>query len=101
MTQDPEFQKVHEAAPEKKLSALREYCENTIARKEAGDLTPEEAAYKICGTGFEALTINGERQNIVSDILDHACDLELPPGQRMKTSSWDELVRKVKELPHE
>lgn len=99
MTPDPEFQKVYDASPERKLATFRRYCEDLIERKDEGDLSIEEAAYIICGTGFHALEIQGERQNIVSDILDLACDLELPPGQRMAKSNWEDLVKKVRELP--
>ena len=69
-----------------------------IEREKKGELTQEEVAYKICGTGFEALEINGRRDDTVSRILDQACDLELPEDYRSPSSSWSELVKLVYEL---
>ena len=99
MTLDLDFLQVEEASPEMKLAAFRTFCEKMIKRKESGELTMSEAAYKICGTGFQALEINGVRQEVVSDILNQACDLELPPQHRAESSKWETLVEKVKELP--
>ncbi len=99
MAYEDEFNEVKNAPAEKKLLAFRTYCENQIARHDSGEFTVQEAAYRICGTGFQALKINGEQQSIVSDILDQACDLELPVEHRSVSSSWEKLVGKVRELP--
>jgi hypothetical protein len=74
-------------------AAFLDYCKTVVDSKEAGELSIQEASYRICGA---LSVISAETQARFEEGLDLACDLELPVGQRKvenqdEEASWDRL----------
>ncbi len=63
---------------------------------ERGQLTREQAAYNICGaTRYDELAAVPE----LDEIIDMACELEIPAKQRKDKVGWSDLASAIGELP--
>ena len=86
---------VIKSAEASKRAEYFKYCELAVEAVEAGKLSIEEGAYKICG-------ISGQVLDVLSlddrKIMDLACDLELPEAHRSGShKDWQVLVRLVRD----
>ncbi len=64
------------------------YCEEILQLRKSKDISIREGAYKICGAiQFDDL-INHPQ---LGEVIDIACDLELPDGSRIYNRSQEEL----------
>jgi len=94
-TFERQWESINDAEANEKRAEFMKYCLLCVAAVENGSLTPGEAAYKICGTGGQ---IAERLRGIDQAIIDIACDLELPPGQRAHPElDWGHLVAAIRQ----
>lgn len=92
------WEKLAEADSNERPKLFVEYCEANIHAKEMRELSEVEASANICGAS--QFIDDLKRDNpMLEDVIDMACNLELPPEHRdiEQDPSWDKLKELVQD----
>jgi hypothetical protein len=74
--------------------AFLKFCRKNIEREENGELDVRYASYKICQA---SLILPDKDMTTLGEIIDIACDLELPDEHRERPlDDWEKLKELVK-----
>lgn len=94
------WQKLKQAKKADRSQVIKDYCQCLIKFKEQGILSIEEVGYRICSLN----SIISTWDVVLDEILEIACDLELPAHHRCgaitqnESETWKRLVKLTKQI---
>lgn len=92
---EDELEKLKKTLPENIRSVFLDYCKEKIQLKEQGSISMRDASNRMCGVCslfFEEVLPEFE------EVMDIACDLELPDDVRERPiDDWEKLTKLIRD----